>query len=131
MYHPRNQLTGPPRLPFPKQPLKWYWCRAGVGTAHGLPTEAARALNSNRGQEGTYCSNQVCQSFMACWSKITGQQGRCAFLDGIWLIFHAQETCKSTTHNPGLYPMSLTMIYPYPPLTARFSLQRRFFNRQK
>ncbi len=32
-----------------------------------------------------------------------------AFLDGILLIFHAQETCKSTTHNPGLHPKSLTM----------------------
>ncbi len=53
-----------------------------------------------------------------------------AFLDSILLIFHAQETCKSTTtHNPGPYPRSLA--YPYPPLTARFSSQRRFFNRQK
>jgi hypothetical protein len=32
-----------------------------------------------------------------------------AFLDGIWLIFHAQETCKSTTHNPGPHPTSFTM----------------------
>jgi hypothetical protein len=33
-----------------------------------------------------------------------------AFLDAILLIFHAQETCKSTTHNPGLHLTSLTMI---------------------
>jgi hypothetical protein len=31
-------------------------------------------------------------------------------LDGILLIYHAQETCKSTTHHPGPYPTSLTMI---------------------
>jgi hypothetical protein len=80
MHHPRNQLTGPLRLPFPKRPLKWCWCRAGVGTAHGLPTETARALSFNKGQEGTYCSNQVRQSFMACWLKITGWHGRCRSL---------------------------------------------------
>jgi hypothetical protein len=33
-----------------------------------------------------------------------------AFLDGLLLIFHAKETCKSTTHNPAPHPMSLTMI---------------------
>jgi hypothetical protein len=32
-----------------------------------------------------------------------------AILDVVLLIFHAQETCKSTTHNPGLHPTSLTM----------------------
>jgi hypothetical protein len=32
-----------------------------------------------------------------------------AFLDGIWFIFHALETCKSTTHNPGSAPTSFTM----------------------
>ncbi len=54
-----------------------------------------------------------------------------AFLDGILLIFHAQEIFKSTTYNPDLHPMNLTMIYWYPPLMARFSLQWRFSNRQK
>jgi hypothetical protein len=52
-----------------------------------------------------------------------------AFLDGILLIFHAQEICKSTAHNQGLHPMSLTMI-SVPPLTAPFSSQRQYFNRQ-
>jgi hypothetical protein len=33
--------------------------------------------------------------------------------------------------NPGPHPTSLTMIYLYPPLMARFSLQRCFFIRQK
>ncbi len=59
MCHTRNQLTGPLRLPFLKQPLKWCWCRAWAGMAHGSPTEAARALSSNRGLEGTYCSDQL------------------------------------------------------------------------
>jgi hypothetical protein len=36
------------------------------------------------------------------------------------LNFHVQEIFKSTTHNPGLHPTSLTMIYPYPHLTANF-----------
>jgi hypothetical protein len=80
MYHPRNQLTGPLWLPFPIRPLKCCWYHAGMGTAHGPPTEAARALNSNRGQEGTYCSDQVCQLFMVCQSKITGRQGHCRSL---------------------------------------------------
>jgi hypothetical protein len=31
------------------------------------------------------------------------------FLDVILLIFHTQETCKSTTHTPGLHPTSLIM----------------------
>jgi hypothetical protein len=32
------------------------------------------------------------------------------FLDGILPLFHAQEACKSTTHNPGPHLTSLTMI---------------------
>jgi hypothetical protein len=32
-----------------------------------------------------------------------------AFSDVILLIFHAKETCKSTTHNPGPHPTNLTM----------------------
>ncbi len=54
-----------------------------------------------------------------------------AFLDGLLLIFHAQEIFKSTTHNPGPHPTSLFMIYLYPPLMVGLSSQEHFFSRWK
>jgi hypothetical protein len=45
--------------------------------------------------------------------------------------FHAQEIFKSTTHNPGLHPTSLTMIL-YPPLTdSRIFIAMALFQQTK
>ncbi len=59
----------------------WAQCKGILGVQDGI-------------EDGTFSHN-----IKACW-------------DGILLIFHAQEIFifKSTTHNPGPHPTSLTMI---------------------
>ncbi len=53
-----------------------------------------------------------------------------AFFDGLLLIFHTQEIFKSTTHNPGTHPTSLTMT-SVPSPDGRIFIRMALFQQTK